>query len=338
MIYFGTITALCIYLCFLNLNFIAAILASYLFALFKPFKNKKVEIVRGAAFLLAIYLIVINDVNSAFILVLIGMNFLSRPLELLSFVILFFLKPEFYDIFMYLAAGFTAVSFERIFKLDEYIKNAEIRKDKEALQKRLIEKTRREERYIYDERIKVEERKNLLGSLHHIIGHTLTGTILELKAFQIEHGYDEIGGTIERLEGGLKEIRKTLHTLSDENISLLNEAENLKNELQKNSIAFEYKINEKSMDKATKRELVELLKEGVTNIINHSESKEAKLEIIEEPGFFRISLYSDGEAPSEFTPGLGIISMERFSHARGGYFDIDTKDGFKIMMSYPKKR
>lgn len=51
MIYFGTITALCIYLCFLNLNFIAAILASYLFALFKPFKNKKVEIVRGAAFL-----------------------------------------------------------------------------------------------------------------------------------------------------------------------------------------------------------------------------------------------------------------------------------------------
>lgn len=75
MIYFGTITALCIYLCFLNLNFIAAILASYLFALFKPFKNKKVEIVRGAAFLLATYLIVKNDVNSAFILVLIGMNF-----------------------------------------------------------------------------------------------------------------------------------------------------------------------------------------------------------------------------------------------------------------------
>ena len=214
----------------------------------------------------------------------------------------------------------------------------EIRKDKEALQKRLIEKTRREERYIYDERIKVEERQNLLGSLHHIIGHTLTGTILELKAFQIEHGYDEIGGTIERLEGGLKEIRKTLHTLSDENISLLNEAEILKDELQKNDVAFEYKITEKSMDKATKRELVELLKEGVTNIINHSDSKEAKLEIVEEPGFFRISLYSDGEAPSEFTPGLGIISMERFSHARGGYFDIDTKDGFKIMMSYPKKR
>ena len=127
------------------------------------------------------------------------MNFLSRPLELLSFIILFFIKPEFYELFIYLAAGFTAVSFERIFKLDEYIKNVEIRKDKEALQKRLIEKTRREERYIYDERIKVEERKNLLGSLHHIIGHTLTGTILEFTDIKKYENYFP-----KKLSGGLK--------------------------------------------------------------------------------------------------------------------------------------
>lgn len=311
---------------------IASVLVTYIFVLISHYKEGKISFLLK---IVSLIFIVINKDYNSFLLFLMGLNL--EKIDLAFFIIpFFFLGLNFERVLIICLFVIISITFSELLDAENKLYNSVIDKDRENLLKRLRKKEQLERRFIEEEKIKYEERKNLLGTLHHLIGHTITASILELKAIEIKTGIKDVRDVRNHLEGGLKEIRKTLHTIRDESIDFNKEAEIIKEDFDKNGIEFKYNIKESTMDTTSKKELLNILKEGVTNVLRHSDSKLVTLSIVEEKGFFRFKLYNDDYDHSEIKKGLGLESMARFSEARNGYFGINTENGFEIVITYPK--
>lgn len=333
MLYLIFCTVLVIFMGYLKTEFISSLLITYALNLITHFKSDKLEKICKAIMCLTI--ILSRDFYSFLIFI---MALKIEKLDILLFILpLFFFTFSLERILIIVLFILISIAFKELLELKSKFYNSLIDKDRENLIQRLRKKEEIERRYLEEEKIKYEERKNLLGTLHHLIGHTITASILELKAIEIKSGMNDIKSVRNHLEDGLKEIRKTLHTIRDENIDFNKEAEIIKEDLEKNKINFKYKVDETSLDMNTKRELLNILKEGITNILRHSNSKNVSLSIVEEKGFYRYKLYNDDFPGGEIKKGLGLESMSRFSEARNGYFGINIDDGFEIVITIPKK-
>lgn len=312
---------------------IASILVTYIFVIVSHFKDFRIS------FLLKVVTLVFIGIHKdfhSFLLFIMGLS--VEKIDFPFFVIPFiFLDLSFDRVLIVCLFVIVSITFSELLDFKFKLYNSVIDKDRENLLKRLRKKEQLERRFIEDEKIKYEERKNLLGTLHHLIGHTITASILELKAIEIKSGLNDIKGVRNHLEDGLKEIRKTLHTIRDESIDFNKEAAIIKEDLSKYGIEFKYDIKESTMDTTSKKELLNILKEGVTNVLRHSNSKFVTLSIIEERGFFRFKLFNDDYDKGEIIRGLGLESMSRFAESRNGYFGINTDEGFEIVITIPKK-
>lgn len=325
-------TVLAFYLGLSNPNMIISILMSYIFVVTTHFKNKRLDV---SAMILSIIAITINrDFDSVFLMIL-GLSF-NYPDAVFFIGMIFYMKPDLNRIIMILMFTIISYTFKKLEVQSDEILCLRTSEDRENLKQRLKRKKEADRKYFEEERIKYEERKNLLARFHHLIGHTITSSILELKAIEIKYGYSEVIGVRKNLEDGIKEIRKTLHTMRDEGIDFEKEAEKIKEEFQKNNISFKYDVSERSMDKNSKKELSDILKEGITNIIKHSDSSVVSFSLIEERGFFRFMLFNDDCKGENIKWGFGLESMKRFAEERNGYFGIDTENGFRIIITFPK--
>lgn len=333
MYYFAIYTVASIFLGMINVKMLPSILATYIFCMLKLSKQNKIIYFFGFLSIALIFYFEDYYSGALFVLGSAAMN----PVAIVVGVICVILSKDKNVFFIILIAEFVSALANKFFALQSKVKNYQTEKDEDNLYLRTLRENERLEKKALAERIRHEERSEMLMSLHHLIGHTITSSILSLKAMEITGDYSEIGGLRDRLEVGLTEIRKTLHNLNDENIDFIIEAERCKEQLKRSGIDFTYIVSEKTMDSTSKKELLEILKEGVTNVIRHSNSKNAHLELIENKGFYRFSLASDGSAEANFKKGLGLLAMENFAHKRNGYFDVDTSNGFRVIITYTKR-
>lgn len=333
MYYFAICTVAAIFLGIMDAKMLPSILATYIFCMLKFSRRNK--IIYFFEFLSIALIFYFKDYYTGALFVLGSAT--MYPVAIAVGVICVILSKEKNVFFIIIISAFVSAISNKLFVLQSRVKNYQTEKDEDNLYLRTLRENERLEKKALAERIKHEERSEMLMSLHHLIGHTITSAILSLKAMEITGDYSEIGDLRGRLERGLTEIRKTLHNLNDENIDFNIEAEKYKEQLKKSGINFTYDVNEKTMDSTSKKELLEILKEGVTNVIRHSNSKNAHLELIENKGFYRFSLASDGIAEANFKKGLGLLAMENFAHKRNGYFDVDTSNGFRVIITYTKE-
>lgn len=325
-------TVLAVYIGYIKPEMITSVLATYSFVLINHFRKDKISYVLKT---LATLIIIINKDFYSFLILVLGLK-VSKYDILFFLVPLFFLEISFERGLIIALFVIISITFFEHRELRSKLYSSVIDKDRENLLKRLRKKEELERRFMEDEKIKYEERKNLLGTLHHLIGHTITASILELKAIEIKSGNKDVKNVRNHLEEGLKEIRRTLHTIRDESIDFNKEAEIIKEDLDKNGITFKYNVSESTMDTSSKKELLNILKEGVTNVLRHSNSNLVTLSIVEEKGFFRFKLFNDDYDDSEIKKGLGLESMARFAEARNGYFGVNTDKGFEVIITYPK--
>ncbi len=324
------------------------------------FKNKKLY---KLSFILDIMLIYFLEHNSRFlinyffhsfyIVVLLEISlFLNKRssiyigittviISLIKYLTLIYYRPNLKNIsemaFFTLINTFVLV----VTNLSQYYKSE--KEDKEELYKELL-KAHRELREYANEIEKltiVKERNRIARDLHDTLGHSITGTIMEMEmAYHLleedSKGSKElISKSIISMRDGLKKIREVVETLKNhDNISVgLNSIEKLIDDFS-NKTKVNIKLNVKGKVVKTRPSIniviYRTIQEALTNSVRHGCASNVIIELIYLEDKIEFFIRDNGKGCEFINKGHGLKGMkERITDVKG-QVKFSSKQGFII--------
>ncbi len=245
--------------------------------------------------------------------------------------------------------------------------NIHIRDDSEERTLLLAEKNRhlieKQDSDIYVATLK--ERNRIARDIHDNVGHMLTRSILQMGALMTIHKEDPLHGQLEsvktNLDVAMNNIRESVHDLHDESIDLKQVISDIMEELKDSfNCSIDYDMS-KDVDRKYKYAIIGIVKEAVSNIIKHSKSDNVDIVIREHPGMYQLivhdylnkkvsgndsgkenfetgtkKLLEINEGNAGKSSGIGLQNMQDRVSALKGNISIDTKNGYKIFITFPK--
>lgn len=187
----------------------------------------------------------------------------------------------------------------------------------------------------------MNERNRIAREIHDNVGHLLSSAILQSGALKTINKdvilNDNLQALHETLTKAMNSIRNSVHELYDESIDLEVKVSELVKNFTFCGIDFSYNISE-NPDKKLKYAFISILKEALTNIINHSNATMVIVAFNEHPALYQLIIRDNGNVKNFNTnDGLGIRNMVDRVHSLAGNINIVTTNGFEIFISVPKE-
>jgi len=212
------------------------------------------------------------------------------------------------------------------------------------------------------------ERSRIAREIHDHVGHLLSRSILQVGAIIVaQRGADsqlatgigagaspdsivdaraDTAAQVELLQSlsvlrdtlsqAMNTIRASVHDLHEESLDLRTQIEALAQGFTFCPIRLDYRL-ESTPDKETAYCIIAIVKEGLSNIIRHSDATQVALRLIEHPALYQLILEDNGsETAGEPSGGLGLRSMADRVGALGGQLLIERQGGFRLFVSIPK--
>lgn len=193
------------------------------------------------------------------------------------------------------------------------------------------------------------ERNRIAQELHDDVGHELTGAVLSLQALTtILEEYDLAPEEMKRFEEmqervnrGAKSLREAVYRLKPYRSIGIDEIKGIVEEFHR--LPIDMKLYG-SPDRVPVHYWVLLkiaVKEGLTNVIRHSDPREIKLQIDVTPSIVRFELENDGiidDDTDEVTEGIGLRNLRLRARAYGGSFTaakLLRKHRFRLVLVLP---
>lgn len=189
--------------------------------------------------------------------------------------------------------------------------------------------------------IKIEERNRIAREIHDNVGHLLSRALLLVGAMQTINQKNGQSHNLKQLKDTLSEamdrIRKSVHDLRDDTVSLQEEVEKLVSGFSAYQIQVEYDCLEEPK-KELKTCFLLTIKEALSNVVKHSNATEILIVLREHPGFYQLLVEDNGTLEEKLLQeGMGIESMRQRVMEFSGIFSISMKKGFRIFISIPKQ-
>lgn len=192
---------------------------------------------------------------------------------------------------------------------------------------------------------KLEERHVIAQKLHDELGHTLSGSTMQLEASLLmmdknqEKARDMLGTVIENLRDGTESIRKILKSIKPETASMnIQTIKMLVMETQeKSGIIIDLIYNSDIADiDYTKWHVITLnIKEALTNMMKYAKATKCTIKFERLNKLYKIAIKDNGIGCNHIKQGMGLQGMnERLSHI-GGQLILDGTDGFHVIMLLP---
>lgn len=230
---------------------------------------------------------------------------------------------------------------KKIKKLDEI--QEEQRKLIYNLQSKIAEELDIQEQILYTARL--EERNNISSRLHDKIGHTISGTLLQLEASKFildndkEKGLSMLESCIENLRKGMDEIRMTLRNIKPAEEELgINRIRKILDEKIKGT-EIKGKVNYiGNLDKISASlwmAFMHIITELTTNSIKYSNGDliEIKIEILNK--FIKLEVKDNGLGCEKIKKGIGLRNIEESVSNLNGKIIINNEDGFDVIILIP---
>ncbi|MCY6369651.1 sensor histidine kinase [Clostridium ganghwense] len=330
-------------LCYLALNILIYII-----------KDKKmIKII--AAISLAALLIGVQWVNSVFILLLpinlfeviylnkmkqwIGASLAAFPLFLLQNIIL----KEYLVVAMlsYVICNICYMYKIKIKKLT--YENDSLKEKNYLLNKNLIKDIEYESQIKYMSQL--EERNKIAQEIHDNIGHTISGSLMQLEAAKIimqkdkEKSRKMLQNTIDVLREGMENIRATLRNVKPPSEQLgINK---LKLILKQYEINSEIKANLyydgelKEISHTQWKVINESVKEALTNTMKYAKASEIKVKIQTLNKLIKVEIKDNGIGSLKINKGLGMRGIEERCENINGKVIVDGSNGFSVILLLP---
>lgn len=187
------------------------------------------------------------------------------------------------------------------------------------------------------------ERNRIAREIHDNVGHMLSRTLLQVGALLIINKDEKLRPELEKVKDTLNEamtsIRESVHNLHDDSVDLKSTVIELSKSLKddfKVSLDLDFTEN---IPKNIKFCFIGVIKEGISNIIKHSNGDSVNITIREHPSFYQLALEDNGTNNGiVYGDGIGLENMKNRTENLGGIFKYySEKNKFKIFISIQKQ-
>lgn len=183
------------------------------------------------------------------------------------------------------------------------------------------------------------ERNRIAREIHDSIGHSISSSILQVKALKVitdKKVEEPLNQLQETLSTGMNDIRKSLQGLRDESMDLKTRIENLIDEMAHIDVEFIYNMDEE-IDYSLKFDILSIVKEAMTNTLKHSDATTMKISLLDQPKFYSIIIVDNGSNKPIFDhKGIGLDYIGETANKYNGHFNYNYNNGFKIHVTLMK--
>lgn len=183
------------------------------------------------------------------------------------------------------------------------------------------------------------ERNRIAREIHDSIGHSISSSILQVKALKIisDKTLDEPLDLLQNtLNNGMDDIRKSLQGIRDESLDLKRKIESLIDEIPNLNVEFLYDIGN-DLEYNLKFDILSIIKEAMTNTIKHSNATNLSISMISQPKFYSISIKDNGDKMPTFeNRGIGLDYINETANKYNGLFNYSFENGFKMHLTLMK--
>ena len=188
----------------------------------------------------------------------------------------------------------------------------------------------------------LNERGRIAREIHDHVGHLLSRSILQVGALMVTKSNEEerqsLSTVRETLSEAMDRIRASVYDLHDESLDLRTKVEALVREFTFCPIRLDYRL-ERDPEKDIAYCFIAVVKEGLSNIIRHSNATQVTVALLEHPALYQLVLQDNGsQAGGEVEERLGLRSMAHRVDALGGRLVIERSGGFRLFISIPTRR
>lgn len=188
----------------------------------------------------------------------------------------------------------------------------------------------------------LKERNRIAREIHDNVGHMLSRSILMTGAMQMTNKDPALEESLIQLEETLStamtNVRESVHDLHDDSINLKEVLDGLIHSFTFCKVHMDYDMGYE-IPREIKYSFITIIKEGLNNIIKHSNATQVNLLIREHPALYQLVIEDNGtlEKSADESSGLGLVNMKDRAESLGGTIQIRKDNGFRIFITVPKK-
>lgn len=233
------------------------------------------------------------------------------------------------------------IQLKNINNLDET--QEEQRKVIYKLQRKLVDERDIHEQILYTARL--EERNKISARLHDKIGHTISGTLLQLEASKFiinedkEKGISMIDTCIDNLSNGMEEIRMTLRNVKPAEEELgINRIRKILDEKIKGTNIKGKVVYSGDLDKINASlwiAFIQIITELTTNSIKYSNCNLILINIEILNKFIKLEVKDNGLGCKDINKGIGLSNIEETVGNISGKLIINCENGFDVIVLIP---
>lgn len=211
------------------------------------------------------------------------------------------------------------------------------------LQRKLVDERDIHEQTLYTARL--EERNKISARLHDKIGHTISGTLLQLEATKFiidndkEKGISMIDNCIDNLSNGMEEIRMTLRNIKPAEEELgINRIRKILDEKIKGTNINGKVVYNGDLDKINANlwiAFIQIITELTTNSIKYSNCNLILINIEILNKFIKLEVKDDGLGCKDINKGIGLRNIEETVGDISGKLIINCENGFDVIILIP---
>ena len=200
----------------------------------------------------------------------------------------------------------------------------------------------------------LRERNRIAREIHDNVGHVLSRSILmtaACKSINKNDALDPLLGNLEEsLNSAMNSIRSSVHDLHDDAVDLEDAIKGLVKDFTFCPVNLTYDMS-RQIPREVKYSLISITKEGLSNVMRHSNADSVKILLREHPALYQLCIEDNG-TPGNGIPdiqteadinkekntsgGMGLSNIRDRAKALGGTVQITQENGFRIFVTIPK--
>ncbi|VYT90168.1 hypothetical protein [Clostridium tertium] len=211
------------------------------------------------------------------------------------------------------------------------------------LQKKMSDERNLQEQILSTARL--EERNKISSRLHDKIGHTISGTLLQLEASKYilnndkEKGFSMLDTCIENLRNGMEEIRMTLRNIkpAEEELGINRIRKTLDEKIKDTDIKGKVSYSG-DLDKISANiwiVFIQIIQELTTNSIKYSKGNLILVNIEVLNKIIKLEVKDNGKGCTNIKKGIGLRNIEESISKLNGKLVINSEEGFGIIILIP---
>ena len=186
----------------------------------------------------------------------------------------------------------------------------------------------------------LQERNRIAREIHDNVGHLLSRSILlagAIKTINRDEGLRQpLYNLEESLNTAMTSIRSSVHDLHDEAVDLQTASRELMKTFTFCRTDFVYDMS-RSVPRNIKYCFLTILKEGLNNVMKHSNGDYVEVRMREQPGLYQLVIRDNGRNAQVQENGIGLTNMAQRVQELGGCLHIHCENGFEIFITIPRR-